>query len=323
MNGSPKTNSIDQDEEFGCVLYMFIKILVTFFAIAIAATQPVFAASGFSFDFSGKCKVWNPNIVIGETLKFNGNCKNDFADGFGTVEWIEKNTVTETWTGFFINGFLEGKARVKNSTYDHTGIRKNSEWDGEGRRLYNQGTVHEGTFKGDFLTGFGIIRQNDGTILKGWFRDGLLNGYGEISWRNGTRQEGDFLQGKLNGYGAAKYSNGGGYQGQWRNGKYEGIGILSKPDGSEMPIAIYSDGKFIRHADAPSNSSMQRRNTPQKSIGQQELELLSSISNTHNILNQSSSVNIIAPDGRVTTGTMWSTQQPGTLGGSTFIQSNK
>lgn len=299
------------------------KILITFLTVSVVTIQPAFAASGFLFDSESKCKVWDPSIGDGESLKFTGNCKNGFADGLGTAEWIQNNTVTESWNGFFINGFLEGKARIKNSEYDHVGIRKNLTWDGEGRRLYSQGTVHEGTFKGNYLNGFGVIHQNDGVVVKGWFRDGLLSGYGEVAYKDGTKQEGDFIDGKLNGYGIAKYSNGGSYQGQWRNGQYDGIGILSKPDGSKMPIAIYSGGKFIQFADSPSYSVAQRKNNPQKSIGEQEIELLGRISNTEDMLNQSSSVNIISPNGKVTTGTMWSTQQPGMLGGGTFIRLNK
>ena len=302
---------------------MLIKKLMALSLVALVSIQPAFAMSGFLFDVESKCKVWDPSIGDGESLRFSGNCKNGFADGIGTAEWIQNNAVIETWTGFFVNGVLEGRARIKNSKFDHIGIYKNLRWDGEGRRLYSQGTVHEGTFMGDWLNGFGVIRQNDGTVVKGWFRDGLLNGYGEVAYRDGTKQEGDFVEGKLNGYGVARYSNGGGYQGQWRNGKYDGIGILSKPDGSEMPIGMYSGGKFIQFADAPSYSTVQSRSAPQKSIGQQEIEMLGNISNTQSVLNQSSTVNIISPNGKVTTGTMWSTQQPGMLGGGTFIQLNK
>ena len=304
--------------------YSLTKTLVSFAFGAMIIFQSSHAASGFLTDAASGCKVWDPNIVSGETLKYTGTCKDGLADGLANVEWFVNGSSTEIWNGFFRNGFKYGHVRVKNSDYEHIGMHGNFEWEGEGRRTYSMGLILEGTFKGDTLNGFGKIQQPNGVKVKGVFRDSRLNGYGEVIFTNGGKHEGDFIDGKLNGFGVSTQTTGGGYMGNWRNGQMDGIGVLIKPDGSELPVSIFSNGIFVQFAGSSGNYSHPTpKVSPTKSLIEQEMELLANIQNTHQVLGASSNVRITSPDGKINNGIMWSNQQPGLLGGSTFIKINK
>lgn len=287
-------------------------------------TQPLFAAGGFLSSTNSGCKVWDPEIAPNESVKYIGNCKEGLADGVGIAEWSQNGKVTEIWNGSFLNGFVEGWARVKNDEYEHIGLQIHSEWNGSGKKVYSQGAIAEGTFRGNLLNGFGKIIQNNGTIVKGMFVNSRLNGYGEVVFKNGGKYEGEFSNGVLNGYGISTQGNGGKYEGYWRNGKYDGIGILFNPDGTEMPISLYSDGKFVGFADSNlSNRPTTAREPATKSLIEQEIEFHQNFPIVPQTMGGSSAIRLISPNGKVSTGIIWSNQQPGLLGGGTFIKFDK
>ena len=297
--------------------------------IGMMLVKQAFAAGGYVQDSTTGCKVWDSEINVSQKIRFLGVCKNGFADGQGTVEFIENGRVEVIWYGFFTNGYLQGPANIKDNNSETVGIIRNSVLNGEGRIAFTNGTIVEGAFIDGKLNGYGKISYGNGTLIKGWFKNDKLNGYGLAAYKNGVTNEGDFIDGKLNGYGIQTVTNGGRYEGFFKNSKYDGIGTLYKPNGEAMPIAMYSDGNFIRTIGSSSsvlNSYSPQQLTPAaRTSAEQENELDSRIRNTQNQLERSRSINIISPNGSVTTGTMWSNKPPGSvgLGGGTFIQLDK
>jgi hypothetical protein len=309
--------------------YLYIKSIFPIALIGLMLVKQAFAAGGYVQDATTGCKIWDSEIDVSQTIRYAGVCKNGFADGQGTVEFIENGKVELIWYGFFTNGYLQGPASIKRRDSETVGIIRNSELNGEGRITFTNGTIVEGAFMDGKLNGYGKIRYGNGTLLKGWFKNNELNGYGLATYKNGITYEGNFIDGKLNGYGIQTVTNGGRYEGFFKNSKYDGIGTLFKPNGEAMPIAMYSDGVFIRiigSSSSASNSYLSQQLTPSARLSaEQENELSTRISNTQNHLERSRSINIISPNGNVTTGTIWSNKSPGSigLGGGTFIQTDK
>ena len=308
---------------------LYLKSIFLIALIGLLLVKQAFATGGYVQDSTTGCKVWDSDIDASQTIRFTGVCKNGFADGQGTVEWIANGRVEIIWYGFFNNGYLQGPASIKDRNAEIVGIFRNSKLNGEGRIAFKDGPIVEGAFIDGKLNGYGKIHYGNGTLVKGWFKNDELNGYGLATYKNGVTNEGSFIDGKLNGYGIQTYTNGGRYEGFFKNSKYDGIGTLFKPNGEAMPIAMYSDGVFIRiigSSSSASNSYLSQQLTPSARLSaEQENELGTRISNTQNHLERSRSINIISPNGNVTTGTIWSNKSPGSigLGGGTFIQLDK
>ncbi|HMG92058.1 MAG TPA: hypothetical protein VK589_18505 [Chryseolinea sp.] len=138
------------------------------------------------------CKVYNPHPVKNETITWSGNCVGSYATGTGTLQWYKNGKQNQQYVGEVKRGSPHGK----------------------GRYLFEDGTVHEGTYVNGDLYGAGaIIRKYKSNTVSytysGDLKEDLPSGRGqEIEFaENGDTLRictGEFLEGEIHGEGTMK-----------------------------------------------------------------------------------------------------------------------
>ena len=111
------------------------------------------------------------------------------------------------------------------------------------------------------------------------------------------------------------------YRGEFRNNMINGHGIWITDNGQRY------EGEFINNVFVGNNPSYGQKNgAGNGSFSSPNLGLYSSPQNTNittgsGSLNQNSNINLTSPSGQyLGTGSMWTTQTPGTINGGTYIR---
>ena len=166
----------------------------------------------------------NNNIEEKEIIKndsFISEEKDDNYDFF-----LIYKIISIIYNNYFHYKNIEG---IKKYCIDHNyffNIVVYFEYEGYGKRIYNDGKYYEGEFKKGEKDGKGIIYYKNGQIrYKGDFKDGEFEGYGIYVVENGEYYMGEFKKGLMNGKGILYYKNGQiKYEGDWVDGNSEGYG---------------------------------------------------------------------------------------------------
>jgi hypothetical protein len=79
----------------------------------------------------------------------------------------------------------------------HVCCFKKDSLNGRGKKVFSNGTIHEGDFLHDVLHGKGEKQFHNGERHIGQFKNGLLDGEGEKHYSNGTIERGVFEEGWL------------------------------------------------------------------------------------------------------------------------------
>jgi hypothetical protein len=119
----------------------------------------LFSSNGFSQTQNGEfvkdsksgCLVWN-DIDAAMTVTWNGNCKDGYAEGSGTLTWFDNNNIAATYVGEMQKGYITGK----------------------GKYIYEGWGSAEGNFVNGTLQGQGKVLMLSGGKLEGNFVDGEL-----------------------------------------------------------------------------------------------------------------------------------------------------
>jgi hypothetical protein len=100
--------------------------LVTVLCIAFPASaqtgNPM--RPGWIADQKTGCKVWNPAPEPRESIRWSGACKDGFAQGKGTVQWLENGQPGDRFDGEYQHGKRNGFGVVTESD----GTRTAGEW---------------------------------------------------------------------------------------------------------------------------------------------------------------------------------------------------
>lgn len=72
---------------------------------------------------------------------------------------------------------------------------------GNGRSVYEDGSVYDGEWQSDSKHGFGLMKYPDGSTYEGEWKDNLKHGYGVYIYGNGDKYEGQWYNGARNGIG--------------------------------------------------------------------------------------------------------------------------
>lgn len=198
-------------------------------------------------DSHNKCNVINPSPVENEKVKWNGECKYGFAEGFGTAIWSVNNSVTQKWVGYF-NAGKPSKLKIYYFNADDSDVQI---YEG-GFPTYSNGIVQL-TYKSFKLTikfenkiiiGNVKIEYSDGRLYIGSLLNGAINGHGYFRYINYDEYLGEFKNGKRNGWGIFRGSIA--YHGQWLNDKFHGSGVLITPDSPQgiATIGEWKNGKL-------------------------------------------------------------------------------
>ena len=107
------------------------------------------------------CKVWNPHPTSGETIRWNGGCKDGFVEGMGTLEWQRGSKTHE---------------------------RDEGQWRA-GRQIMGSQTWPGGQYDGQFAdslpNGRGVLILGDARY-EGLFLNGKPNGKGTLTSASGS-----------------------------------------------------------------------------------------------------------------------------------------
>lgn len=130
----------------------------------------------FIKDLKTSCQVWSDTYSPNDSVTWKGNCKESYADGFGTLSWFQNQKLAAQFVGTMRKGNPNGK----------------------GKYTINEYGILEGNFKDGLLNGQGVAEYfNFGQKQIGTFRNGVLNGQGEINFTDGRKLKGNFVNGNL------------------------------------------------------------------------------------------------------------------------------
>lgn len=122
------------------------------------------------------CKVANPFPQPGETIKWNGSCKNGLADGNGILEWFVNGKPFDRYEGTLRLGWAEGKGTLLREAGKYVGEWKRSLQDGNGRYDAADGSWYEGEWKEGQPHGYGQYQTPDGRLFSGTWQNGVYEG---------------------------------------------------------------------------------------------------------------------------------------------------
>lgn len=98
--------------------------------------------------------------------------------------------------------------------------------DGErcSEKIFPNGDIYIGNFKGLLAHGKGKYTWSDGTLYDGEWDEGKMTGAGKFLWTSGASYEGDISGGHLHGFGSLIGLDGSIYKGAWRMNIQHGLG---------------------------------------------------------------------------------------------------
>ncbi|MFC5354697.1 hypothetical protein [Azospirillum himalayense] len=111
------------------------------------------------------CRVRDPDLSRGRSVRWNGSCRNGFAHGFGVLEMFNGMEPADWIEAVFVDGRAEGP----------------------GRRGREDGTIFQGRFRNGLATGMGTLTLPDGHRYEGVFAFGRPTGQGEFIASMGLR----------------------------------------------------------------------------------------------------------------------------------------
>ncbi|XP_011087754.1 phosphatidylinositol 4-phosphate 5-kinase 8 [Sesamum indicum] len=97
-------------------------------------------------------------------------------------------------------------------------------------KIFSNGDVYLGSFKGSIPHGKGKYTWSEGTVYEGDWEEGKMTGKGKIIWPSQATYEGDFSGAYLHGFGTFIGSDGSIYRGSWKMNSQHGIGRKQYPN---------------------------------------------------------------------------------------------
>ena len=172
-------------------------IWLTALAALALSTGGVWAAESFIADSRTGCRVWNPEPKPGETVEWDGSCKDNLAHGFGTLIWYQNGVQTEEAHGQFKAGRLEG----------------------DGRWEWSTGHRYKGDFEGGQFNGYGRFTWPSGAFYAGDFRNNERHGEGHHRAANGAQYKGPYVENERHGVGVCSLPGGDWKSCRWWHGE--------------------------------------------------------------------------------------------------------
>ncbi len=191
-------------------------------------------------DPSTGCEVFNPNPKPGEYIKYEGNCLNGKADGYGTLTWFQDSCAINRVSGRFVSGKLEGRVSIQyfeSTASRFEGYFVSGTREGFGTYTFLCGKTVSGIFHKNELTDSVVIEWKNGKRYRGQMKgeDHML-GQGSLLFPNGDTYVGPFRNNKRHGKGVYKWSNGDTYEGEYDDDSSAGPGFYTFANGSKFAI---------------------------------------------------------------------------------------
>lgn len=119
------------------------------------------------------CKVWNPHPQAGETISWNGACKNGLAEGRGYVQWFRDGSPYERSDGQWRGGKQTGEGTQVWPSGRYEGGMKDGEAEGRGILVLND-VRYQGQFHNGLPEGEGVLKSSDG-VFRGIWKHGCFD----------------------------------------------------------------------------------------------------------------------------------------------------
>jgi hypothetical protein len=162
------------------------------------------------------CRLAAVNPPPAQSPSWSGPCKDGYADGKGTLEWVDAASKHYRLEAEFVAGRVPGEGTL------HT----------------PDGSVYTGTFSNGVPDGHGYLRTSDGAQYEGDFRMGKVEGMAEALYANDSKYQGQFRNGKRDGIGTLTYALGGRYEGGWKNDEPSGPGKIIYAGTAGREVAV-------------------------------------------------------------------------------------
>ena len=161
---------------------------------------PLFAAStAFAAEATigaANCLVITSQPIPKESVKWNGACKDGFADGEGDLEWFVNGAFHSYYKGPLVRGRKHGVGYRKSSDgREYEGVYVDGLREGRGIMLYGGGDRYEGQWKADVPHGAGTMVYALGGRYEGKWDNGDHHGQGKATYAGGQVVEGTFVDG--------------------------------------------------------------------------------------------------------------------------------
>lgn len=101
---------------------------------------------------------------------------------------------------------------------------------GQGKLVFANGDVYEGSFVQGEMTGNGKLTMEDGSCFTGSFVNGKIHGNGSFVYANGDKYVGDFAEDSFHGQGKYVSASGTCYEGAFERGLRHGKGSFKTPN---------------------------------------------------------------------------------------------
>jgi len=133
-----------------------MKHKITFIGISFLAlfNLKVYSQTGkFVAELNHGCLVWIEQYVSSDSIKWDGSCKDGYANGKGILEWYEAKTHTATYNGQMLKGKMTGRGKLVIDNFaTFEGKFLNGELNGKGAAYFSNGGKTIGNFDhGKFL----------------------------------------------------------------------------------------------------------------------------------------------------------------------------
>lgn len=183
--------------------------------LPLALTSLLLAAhAGAATTYIGKpdCLIANPHPVEGEAARWEGPCKDGYADGMGVLNWSLRGEPHGGYEGMMVKG----------------------QPNGPGFLLLGDGSSLQGNFKDGLLEGKGIHTSAKGSKLSATFVAGVAAGIVDYTSPDGNVYHGQWRDNQPDGQGKMRYDAGGSYEGGWQEGEFSGKGVITYPNGVQL-----------------------------------------------------------------------------------------
>lgn len=146
-------------------------VLFLMFFMSTNVNAQTYTISDEWISCGNSCQLQDPYYDEGETISWDGGCKNGKAHGVGKSVKRQNGDLVSTYEGEYKNGQREG----------------------HGKLTFSNGTVKEGTFVKGQLMGNGTMTTEDGHSYTGNFVNYKMHGQGKLKFANGSSFEGWFV----------------------------------------------------------------------------------------------------------------------------------
>lgn len=178
-------------------------------------------------DGSVKAGTWNNGKLIQTFCKastslgvYEGYILNDMPDGQGTMTY--KNGFS--YVGLWAKGKWSGKGIYTSDTDTISGEWSNGLLNGEAICRTSE-YIYNGEFSENKPSGIGNFSLRDSLKYKGSWIDGKMYGYGILCLPNGDNYIGNLVNNEFEGVGTYFYNSGDTYEGEWNEGLQHGYGL--------------------------------------------------------------------------------------------------